>query len=247
MSATRPIMEKVAKLLALAEGKGTTPAEAATAAAAAQRLISQYRIEQAELDQTAEADPIESTATTKTDESVSGGASAAFFDEPKAWHIDLLNAIARANGCLALTNGRRRGRRWLDLVGRRSDLEVCRYLWDYLTREVERLKAQQTRGWSQARKGHFCLGAAHIIAKTLREEDDSMSSGTRASAALVQQSRYEAARAWCVAQHPNLRSRRARGAYVDREAYRSGQIAGAGVSLRKAVATTISNQARLLK
>ena len=49
MSDHAHIIEKIAKLLQLAEGKGTTPAESATAAAQASRLMFKYGIEQAEL------------------------------------------------------------------------------------------------------------------------------------------------------------------------------------------------------
>lgn len=231
MSTTKDVIEKVAKLLALATGQGTTPEEAATAAAAAQRLMLRHRIDQAEVEQVAADDPIDFASA--------DGAPEGFIYQTRRWQLDLLKAIAGTNGCMPVITRKERTGRWLQLVGRRSDLEICRYLWAYLSREIERLKAEHTRGWSQAQKNHFCLGAAHTVGVALGRETAQASSADGAtSGAMVLSSRLEAARAWYFERQPGARFVRPRRVYVDAQSYGAGRAAGAGVSVRKGVSTT---------
>ncbi len=235
MGATREVIEKVAKLLALAAGRGTTPEEAATAAATAQRLMLRHRIEQAQLAELEADDPIGFTSGPASP----GQAEPGFLFQTKRWQLDLLNMIAATNGCMSVITRKERSGKWVELVGHRSDLDVCRYLWAYLSGEIERLKAEQTKGWSQTRKGHFCLGAAHMIGAALQRETAVASSVDGAtSGALVVSSRVAAAQAWYFKAQPNARFVRQRRAYVDAHSYGAGQSAGAGVSIRKGVATT---------
>lgn len=242
MGATKDVIEKVAKLLALAAGRGTTPEEAATAAATAQRLMLRHRIEQAEIAQLEADDPI---GFTSPPEGADGG-SPGFVFQTKRWQLDLLRAIGSANGCMSVITRTERSGKWLELVGRRSDLEVCRYLWAYLSREIERLKKEQTRGWSQTRKSHFCLGAAHTVSSALMREMAAASSADGAtSGAMVVSSRSAAAQAWYFEGRPNARFVRSRRSYVDAQSYQAGQSAGAGVSIRRGVSTTADPQ-RLL-
>lgn len=242
MAATKEIIEKVAKLLALAAGRGTTPEEAATAAATAQRLMLRHRIEQAEIAQLEADDPI---GFSSAPVGLEGGA-AGFVFQTKRWQLDLLKAIGRANGCMPVITRKERSGQWLELVGRQSDLEVCRYLWAYLSGEIERLKTEQTRGWSQTRKSHFCLGAVHTVGAALACEMAAASSADGAtSGAMVVSSRFAAAQAWYFEGQPNARFVRPRRTYVDAQSYQAGQTAGAGVSIRKGVSTTTHPQ-RLL-
>ena len=243
MAATKEVIEKVAKLLALAAGRGTTPEEAATAAATAQRLMLRHRIEQAEIAQLAGDDPIGFTSASSGEAEGSPG----FIFQTKRWQLDLLKVIGRANGCMPVITRKVRSGQWLELVGRQSDLEICRYLWAYLSGEIERLKTEQTRGWSQARKGHFCLGAVHTVGMALESEMAAASSDDGAtSGAMVVSSRFEAAKAWYFAAQPNARFVRPRRSYVDAQSYQAGKSAGAGVSIRKGMSTTTTNPRRLL-
>jgi hypothetical protein len=243
MSATKEVIEKVAKLLALATGRGTTPEEAATAAAAAQRLMLRHRIEQAEVQQLESDDAIGFASARGSSEA---GSPEAFLFQTKRWQLDLLKSIAGANGCMPVITRNERSGKWMELVGRESDLEICRYLWAYLSGEIQRLKAEQTRGWSQARKSHFCLGAVHTIGAALgREMAAAASADGATSGAMVVSSRYEAAKAWYFERQPGARFVRPRRVYVDAQSYQAGRAAGAGVSIHKGVSTT-SNPRRLL-
>jgi uncharacterized protein DUF2786 len=243
MGATKEVIEKVAKLLALAAGRGTTPEEAATAAAAAQRLMLRHRIEQAEVDAVDADDPIGLTSPGGGNEE--GGPEGALYQKHR-WQLDLLKAIAGANGCMPVIMRKERAGKWMQLVGRRSDLDICGYLWAYLSREIERLRVEQTRGWSAARKNHFCLGAAHTIAAALARETAAASASNGApSGALVVSSRYEAAKAWYFERQPGARFVRPRHVYVDPQSYAAGRAAGAEVPIRKGVSTTTDPQ-RLL-
>lgn len=242
MGATTEIIEKVAKLLALAAGKGTTPEEAATAAATAQRLMLRHRIERAEIDAFDPDDPIGLTASTGGE----GEGQQPFLFQTQRWQLELLKAIAATNGCMPVITRKERSGKWVELVGRRSDLEICSYLWDYLSGEIERLRAQQTRGWSAAQKRHFCLGATHTISAALvRETAAETAPGGTSAGALVLSSRYEAARAWYLERNPTARFVGSRSVSVDAVSYQAGRSAGAEVSIRKGVSTT-SDPRRLL-
>lgn len=242
MTTPKEMIEKVAKLLALAEGKGTTPEEAATAAATAQRLMLRYRIEQADVDEVTNDDPMESTEYTPSN----------YYDgfryDSQRWEIALFFMIAAATGCYGFTMGRRAHAR-LTLVGRRGDLEVSRYLWGYLTREIRRLQKEQTRGWSQTQKGHFALGAAHIIGTILKVQAASVSSASGTSAEIVQRGRQDAAGAWYGAQHPEFIMRAGRRGRVPLhgEAYQKGVAAGASVTIRKGMTGPMAEPSRLLR
>jgi post-segregation antitoxin (ccd killing protein) len=237
MGATKDVIEKVAKLLALASGRGTTPEEAATAAAAAQRLMLRHRIEQAEVERLEADDPI---GLTSPPAGAGEGREEGFVYQTQRWQLDLLKAIAAANGCMVVITRKERSGKWMELVGRQSDLEISRYLWAYLSREILRLKTQQTRGWSRGRKNHFCLGAVHTVAAALRRETAAASSADGlTSGAMVVSSRFEAAKAWYFERQPGAHFVRPRPVYVDVESYQAGKTAGAGVSIRQGMSTTI--------
>lgn len=77
------IVARIKKLLALADNKGATEAEAAAAALAAQRLIAQYDVEQWEI-HSKDAEPIEEVLTNHT---------------PRKWRWQLANVVAPAFRC----------------------------------------------------------------------------------------------------------------------------------------------------
>lgn len=168
MSASENILERVRRLLALAESSNVH--EAAAAAAKAQELMTKHRIEQAELEVGAVAEePI----------LVEDLAAAGRSRQP--WRELVANALAECNGCDVYARRVRAGRRkWnhsLHIVGSARSSSLVRYMFAYLTREVLRLGEEEARnlreldGLRTSTPWHnsFRLGAAAALSQRIRE------------------------------------------------------------------------------
>ena len=116
------ILDRVKKLLALSTSSNVN--EAATAAAAAQRLMLEHRLTEADVSDTQEGQMFE----------LSMGA-AGFASR---WKFVLVTAVARSFFCEAI--GLRVGkRRKVRIVGRREDTEIAAKVFRYLLSEINRL------------------------------------------------------------------------------------------------------------
>lgn len=128
-----PIIEKIRKLLALS--KSANPNEAATAAALAQKLMAQYRLEPHDVN-----DPVELTARDPKPLIVWASVR-----PPPVW-LGMLGAnLATLNGCACVIErtGYREWSVWI--AGQRTDLEALRYLFAWLLAEVTRLTEKNFR------------------------------------------------------------------------------------------------------
>ncbi len=157
--AEEKILDRVRKLLQLAQSDNVN--EAANAAAQAQALMSKHAIETASLETPAIKDEQiaehEIQATEKT--------------KKEAWKSSLSVALCEVNN-LKYYNYRSRGGFKYMCIGRDSDVQIVRYMFAYLTSEIERLckKAAADNGspgktWCN----NFKWGAASEINKRLRE------------------------------------------------------------------------------
>lgn len=180
MSTTK-IVDRIAKLLNLAEGKGTTPAEAATAAAQANRLmlkhnISAAAVEGASLDEeTAEA--IERGVLWEGGRVVS-------------WRMTLAGGLARLNCCRILIHSASRyhgTKAKLAIIGRPSNAAVVAYLFAYLGKEIDRLAKAADPGWESARsfRNSFRVAAASTVLQRLRADRAEQRREVKQSTALV--------------------------------------------------------------
>jgi hypothetical protein len=96
-----------------------------------------------------------------------------------AWRRKLAIGIARVNQCQTLTRAGTRGvpnTAQVTLVGRKSDMDVTRYLYGYLSREIERLAKEAIRG-RQSGEGriwgnNFRTGAVITVCQRLQEARD---------------------------------------------------------------------------
>ena len=167
------IVDKVAALLRLAEGRGTTAAEAATAASVAQLLMARHRITRAEL-HSGDPDPIRHHL-----EPLHEGARLV------SWRRRLIAGIARINGCRVVI--RQRGSwRSLELVGRDGDAKVARYLVEYVAREIDRLARRAVAerrelgaaGGARAFGSSFRLAAVAEVVGRLERDTRAAPAGT---------------------------------------------------------------------
>lgn len=165
------IIDKIRKLLRLAESSDVN--EAATAAGAAQRLMEAHQIDQAMVALEDEDAPTGSGE----DEPIRQ------FDDEEAlhvwarlasWKLQLTWAVASVNGCRTFqgyTWDKSKGRsmRTIGIVGRPSDVATVRYLCTYLLAEIDRLCKSASGGKGRTWANCFRLGAVHEVRRRLQE------------------------------------------------------------------------------
>jgi len=220
MSETDKILAKIRKLFALATSSNVH--EASAAAAAAQRLMAEHEIQEAELDlsePTREQSPVGVQDYEKQARTC-------------AWKNAIVHALARANGARAWKQPQFGGGCTMKIAGSERSITTIRYLHAHLCTEVERLcKAERPRdvigkAWSNA----FKLGAAYELstrimaeAKVVRAE--AQQAGKGAALALIDSERGRVA-----ALVPRLvKGRRTRVSNVD--GYVQGQLAGRAIRI----------------
>ena len=152
------VLERVKRLLALA--KSANANEAANAARAAQRLITEHQLEEAQLRFEA------GDETPFADEEL-----ADFGARTSHWRAIIFDGLATANGCKAYVRvyflgGVRHST--VRVLGPRASVATVRYLFDYLMRQVDELTEQHAHEplrWRNA----FRLGAAAMLRRRLVE------------------------------------------------------------------------------
>jgi hypothetical protein len=156
MTQHEKIVDRIRKLLALAESANVN--EAAAAMSQAQRLMTEHQISEADLEEPG----------------IEIGQEI-LFDDGKTrvpnWRKRLALDIAQANTCAILMH-RDKKRRWrIDIVGAAMNVEVVKFLFAYCCSEIERLAAQESK--RLARPGRswltsFRFGAAYSIGKRIK-------------------------------------------------------------------------------
>ncbi len=221
-ASTATLLDRVRKLLALAESPNVH--EAASAAALAQVLIDKHRL-QTLLD----AD----TAATTAAEALDDGR-----DTPletgrrvRTWKTVLASGLARLNGCVAYTTGRKKTAQLL-LAGRPGDRDAVLAVWTWLVHRIELLSATlgpgQDRSWHDA----FRIGAAEEILERMASSQHAVLQEVEPTA-LVSVERSLAERQAAVDRYAaqTLGLKPGRALRVDADGYARGKAAGATVKL----------------
>lgn len=162
------VMRKVRALHRLSTDSGATEHEAAAAASAAQRLIEQHHLDVAELE-------VEGTENQQAVE---------LHPDPLdvmarrcGWRELLAGSIARANNCCAIWRGPR-----LLLIGTASRVSACRYLYAWLSREVDRLGTRAAVGRGRGYGYGYRVGCAARLGTRLQSAAGEARSGASSHA-----------------------------------------------------------------
>lgn len=155
---TENIVSKVQKLLRLSTSSNAN--EAALAAAKAQELIDSYNLSAAML----ALDDAEPMADEPIVDFQKAGAPLDSQKQQQRWRAQLAVTISRLNGCRIYLHGGD-----IALVGRPSDAETVRYLFGYLSRQVEIL-ASACVGMGKTWRNNFRLGVVETISRKLHEQ-----------------------------------------------------------------------------
>lgn len=222
------LLRKVRDLLKLAS-RGGTEHEATAAAAAAQRLMETHGIDSAMLD-TGDAPAPETVGVAKDPLDV----------KSSAWKRQLAARLARANRCKLYRIGKE-----LMIIGSPTRCASVRYLYAYLTREIESLAKREAYGHGRAYVHAWRIGCAarvgeRVVAASAEARDQGLARAyarggegaiVRVSSHLATQEAEERSAA---AIHQNIvkGSRAPRGPRVtSRDGYTDGKEAGNRVHL----------------
>lgn len=233
------VLDKVRKLLRLAESPNAN--EAAAAAAKAQQLIDEHNLSAALLS-------IE-TGVDAPDEPIEDFAKkGAHLDAPARldrWRIELASSIAYANSCRIYYTDRLSARHKIALVGRPSDADTVRYLYAHLCAEVNQLADRDGKGYGRTWRNNFRLGVVDTIRGKLRQQQSEFKQQATASLggnsqALVRvntalakvEQRGTDVRDW-MKRELKLYAGRAASSTYDHSARRAGQLAGESIRLRR--------------
>ena len=155
-TATPAIMERIRKLLVLAE-RGSEH-EAAAAAAAAQKLMSTHRLTEAIL----------AVDTDSKDEEIADVVMEGFPKRAVHWKGTLASMLSRANGCTVYWDRSARGLELRFLGTESVSTTVCQ-LYCWLVAEIDRLAAREAVGMGKAYAHAWRLGCATRIGDRVLE------------------------------------------------------------------------------
>jgi hypothetical protein len=227
------LLDKVAKLKALSECQTGNVNETATAAARMTRIILEYKIEQADLEELDESEVVERTALADS------------YNGFPVWQTTILSALAEVNQCQSYSETQRedclyykRTRSSLKIIGTAEDIESTLSVFHFCLEEVERLCYYWSPRASVKRKNDFKRGAANGIASkvlaerelVIFEEEKRAAARSKSSVALQLFERKENA----VSEYAagiGLRIVKRRQRAVNRDAYVAGFQAGTQMEL----------------
>ncbi|HVO72517.1 MAG TPA: DUF2786 domain-containing protein [Ignavibacteriaceae bacterium] len=223
---TKAIIDRVKKLRSLATSSNVH--EAANASAAAERLIQQFRLTEAELQDESNQEIIEGDDY--------------LYETGKVvqWKMSLARYLAELYGVYLFndTNRSETGRQItrIKMVGKRTDIELLFYSFHALINEITRLcdknVVSHNRGVSVERNS-YCLGAVHGIVVKMQEEKAEVAKTTTSTALVALNNRQKEAERWAFQEH-DIRRVKAHNsqASISGNSYNSGLQAGKNITLR---------------
>ena len=228
------ILDKVRHLRELS--KSSNIHEATTAAAMADRLISKHRISEAEL-----------SMATKAADLPAQEDSVFLYETAKVtpWKRSLVQVLSNHYGCAVFndiihkpnskTNGFRKVTRYR-LVGILSDMEITRYMFAWLSEEIERLSKSHCAGQGHVYSQSYCQGAVAGIKTQLdivkREQKNSAIESGQTTALACLDERYNNASRTMYALHSNMTTVKSNShSHFDSNAYNLGVAIGKSIDL----------------
>ena len=223
---TEKVIEKIKKLLALATSDN--PHEAALAASRASDLLLKHNLSMAE---------VEATTGKQTEEYVKDTSFAGGKKQEYNWRSYLMNHVAIHNFTKLV---RTLSTASFNLIGKPSNIEVSKYLFEYLATEVVRLATQEwkqhkgkTYSSAQKWKRDFSDAAVAEIGATLKEirRQEQTEAGTMALVVVSDKALKEAVTRFIGRTTPG----RTRFSYRDTTASAAGAEAGRGIQIRQGI------------
>jgi len=218
------VLQKVRRLRALATSSNVH--EAAAAAAAADRLIQEHRLSEAELESA--GGPCEAIGEDATPLETFAG-------RVTQWKSLLGNVLAKHYGCASYLD-QHGCTTTVRIIGRPSDIVAVRDMYAWLTLEIERLAAANARG--RAGKNAYRLGAVMGISRGLRQSRATTpeTKAPAGSTAMVLEARTAEADRWMTAAH-KLGASTSKLSVSDLASFSRGRADGANIHLGASLPT----------
>lgn len=189
-------IRQVQKLLKLANHANTNAEESAAAAARAQDIMTRFKI--------SNMVAISDDSTESKEEIINFGALGAHLTDEgekkiSRWKSWLAMILADSNGC-KIYQGRKTHQRMsngypvhsttmtLEIIGRSSDVDIVRYLFSYLSNEVDRLTKSHGKGCGRVWCNNFRLGVVEAIKTKLVTQAEETKSAIRREAQVAMSS-----------------------------------------------------------
>jgi hypothetical protein len=221
---TESIINLILKLRRRANDKASSPNEVAAAAKAADKLIHQHRITEAQLQESensssVSSEPVEDPQT--------------LYETNRAipWKIKLIDVLVAQYGCATFfkmvripyskeyisskeeegvkAHTGRYNKRYI-LVGTKSDIEIVRYMFAWLSTEIERMGNDLARGrgyaYSQSYKEGVVIGIEEQFKLSKIEEKAEAETGGYSTALVKLENRGELAQKKITQLHPDLKT-----------------------------------------
>jgi len=179
------ILIKIQGLLNLANNNSNVE-EAALAASRAQELCDKYRLDLAAIE--------EDTGHQQNKEEISKDHAPLYRGQRSIyWKTRLAVGLCEPNGCKVFLRGGN-----IQIVGRKTNSEIVRYMFSYLSKEIERLCAQQlVRGGGKTWANNFKIGAVNAISDRLKvSQKETFKSYTGTTALVVVKQESEEVEQW---------------------------------------------------
>lgn len=228
---------KVQKLLALS--KSSNANEAAAAAAQANRLIDKYRLSQADIE----------TDVLNTDPICQDSEYLYETGRVTMWRKRFVHELTKHYGVAyyndhTYESGRQVSR--FRMVGRKSDMEIVRYMYTWLSAECERLAAIEAKGCGRIFVASYQEGFVMGVAKQLQLSREEMKKEATSSAIVKIDSRLDESTKSMYSQVKGLVTTKAKSyRRMNNMAFGMGQQRGQSIHLGAALGT--SSSTKLLK
>lgn len=222
MSDISKVISRVIHLRKLSEGNANIH-EARAAAAAADRLIQEYRLSQAELECSGK-EPQEPMHKAVMHE---GG-------RRTAWRETLARSICNHYGCswYIFRSNLNRSLNYI-VVGRQSDTEIASYMFEWLSAEIERLCKFYSKGMGVRFAKSWLDGAAEGVADTFRQRKQEMQNQPSSSAMVLLDNRIKESNEFMRQSNPNMQSSKAIRGGSSYSARVSGYNVGKNIQIRE--------------
>lgn len=218
MSDLEKIIEKVARLRALSTSSNVH--EATAAAALAEKLIAQYRLSEADLE-------IDSEESELVEEEVFQ-----YGHNLSSWKCTLIAGLSKHYGCVGLI---RLGKPKRHIsFGRKSDIELVKYMFSWLSLEIARLSQGACKGRGKGFSNSFCHGAVCGVLDAMHRESEAQRSHATSTALAVVDARLGQSQEFMTASRGKIKKGTNIGSARDANAYHDGKRAGAAINHRAA-------------
>jgi hypothetical protein len=219
------IIDKVQKLLALSHSSNAN--EAAAAAAAANKLIDQYRLSEADLSSSDEDPLIEDDG---------------FIYETGRivpWKNSLAVSLATHYGCAIFNSvSYHTGRKvsHYKLIGRKSDIQLTRYMFNWLSMECSRLSEKEAYGQGRVFVASYCQGFVAGVKQQLVNSRNEVKQNATSAAIIKIDAREQEANAFMNKLYKLKNTKNVSASQIDPRAFDAGMNRGKNIHLGGAIA-----------